>query len=68
MKLQVLILCCGKKTKNAGKKTPIVKNSIKFDEANNANKMKEFETQVKNFQKSQTEANRENKKRNQGNT
>ena len=30
--------------------------------------MKEFETQVKNFQKSQTEANRENKKRNQGNT
>ena len=48
-------------------KNTIIKNSNKFDQANNTNKMNEFETQVKNLQKSLTEANRKNTKRNQGN-
>ena len=49
-------------------KNTIIKNSNKFDQANNTNKMNECETQVKNLQKSLTEANRKNTKRNQGNT
>ena len=50
---------------NLREENPIIKNSNKVDQANNTNKIKELETQVKHLQKSLTEANRKKRRKSQ---
>ena len=50
-----------KKTENSGKKI----QWLRTNKANNTNKVNKLETQVKNLQKSLTEANRKNAKKKQ---
>ena len=50
---------------NLRDENPIIKNSNKADQANNTNKIKELETQVKHLQKRLTEANRKKRRKSQ---